>query len=427
MISRLAFGAAEVIDDPYPHFAAARAQSSVQWHEETGMWLAFGHAEANAVLRSRTLGRIWTPRWPEVAMPGFELIHRHSMLENEPPVHTRLRRLVAAAFARGHVERLRPRVAALAESLADQLADQFAEHDPGGPGVSGGSAGSGRSAGSGGPGVDLIAGFAEPLPVQVIAELLGIPESDRHLLRPWSNAIVKMYEYQVSPAQRAVAEAAASDFVAYLRELVGRRRRRPAADLISSLIAETDSAGGRLTEDELVTTCTLLLNAGHEASVNVVGNGVLALFGNPEQWQRLLAAEAAGRSLVESAVEELIRFDSPLQLFERTAISDTPIGDVTVRAGEKIAALLGSANRDPAVFDQPDQLDVGRADNPHLGFGAGIHFCVGAPLARVELQTSLRTLLRRFPALRPATDGLGRLRRSEFVIRGVTSLPVLLS
>lgn len=412
MISRLAFGAAEVIDDPYPHFAAARGQASVQWHEETRMWLAFGHAEANAVLRSRTLGRIWTPRWPEVAMPGFELIHRHSMLENEPPVHTRLRRLVAAAFARGHVERLRPRVAALAEGLADQLADQFAER------------GTGGSASSG---VDLIAGFAEPLPVQVIAELLGIPEPDRHLLRPWSNAIVKMYEYQVSPAQRVAAEAAAGDFVAYLRELVGRRRRRPAADLISSLIAETDSAGSRLTEDELVTTCTLLLNAGHEASVNVVGNGVLALFGNPEQWQRLLAAEAAGRSLVEPAVEELIRFDSPLQLFERTAISDTAIGDVTVRAGEKIAALLGSANRDPAVFDQPDRLDVGRADNPHLGFGAGIHFCVGAPLARVELQTSLRTLLRRFPALRPATGELSRLRRSEFVIRGLTSLPVLLN
>jgi cytochrome P450 len=403
MTSRLAFSSPAVIEDPYPHFAAERSRASVQWHEQTGMWLAFGHAEANAVLRSRSLGRIWTPRWPEQPMPGFELIHRHSMLENEPPTHTRLRRLVAAAFARGHVERLRPRVAALAEGLADQVAE------------------SGRN----GSAVDLIAGFAEPLPVQVIAELLGIPEPDRHLLRPWSNAIVKMYEYQVSAAQREAAEAAASDFVAYLRELVSQRRRRPAADLISSLIAETDSAGGRLSEDELVTTCTLLLNAGHEASVNVVGNGVLALFGNPDQWQRLLAAEAAGQSLVGRGVEELIRFDSPLQLFERTAISDTPIADVTVRAGQKIAALLGSANRDPAVFDQPDRLDVGRVDNPHLGFGAGIHFCVGAPLARVELQTSLRTLLRRFPTLRPATE-LGRLRRAEFVIRGVTSLPVLL-
>ena len=404
VISRLALGSAEVIDDPYPHFAQARSQGRVQWHPETGMWLAFGHAEANAVLRSRGLGRIWVPRWPEESMPGFELIHRNSLLENEPPVHTRLRRLVAGAFARGHVERLRPRVAALAEDLADALAE----------------------VGRDGAAVDLIAGFAEPLPVQVIAELLGVPAADRALLRPWSNAIVKMYEYQVSPAQREAAETAATEFVAYLRDLVQRRRREPAADLISSLIAETDSEGGRLTEDELVTTCTLLLNAGHEASVNVVGNGVLALFGYPDQWQRLLAAEAAGRSLVDRAVEELIRFDSPLQLFERTAVTDTRIGGVTVAAGERIAALLGAANRDPAVFEGPDVLDVGRADNPHLGFGAGIHFCVGAPLARVELQTSLRTLLRRFPGLRPAADDLGVLRRREFVIRGVSSLPVLL-
>ncbi len=203
---------------------------------------------------------------------------------------------------------------------------------------------------------------------------------------------------------------------------VGGTGRR--ADLISSLIAETDADGGRLSEEELVTTCTLLLNAGHEASVNVVGNGMLALFRNPDQWQRLLAAEAAGSSLVDSGVEELIRFDSPLQLFERTAIADTRIGEVTVRAGEKIAALLGSANRDPAVFADPDRLDIGRSDNPHLGFGAGIHFCVGAPLARVELQTSLRTLLDRFAGLRPATEDLAELRRAEFVIRGLSSLPV---
>ena len=409
MISELALSSAEVIGDPYPHFAAARNRAGVQLHAPTGMWLAFGYAEANAVLRSRTLGRIWTPRWPDLAMPGFELIHRNSMLENEPPAHTRLRRLVAGAFARGHVERLRPRVAALAEKLADGLAEAGRDDRP----------------------VDLIAGFAEPLPVQVIAELLGVPEADRALLRPWSNAIVKMYEYQVSDAQRAAAETAAEEFVAYLRELVARRRRSPEPDLISSLIAETDTetdaAGARLDEDELVTTCTLLLNAGHEASVNVVGNGMLALFGSPEQWQRLLEAEAAGRSLVDSAVEELIRYDSPLQLFERTAIADTRIGEVTVRAGEKIAALLGSANRDPAVFDEPDRLDVARPDNPHLGFGAGIHFCLGAPLARVELQTSLRTLLRRFPGLRPAVADLAGLRRAEFVIRGVSSLPVYLT
>jgi cytochrome P450 len=385
----------EVIADPYPYFAAARAKAPVQWHDGLQMWLAFSHHAANAVLRARSLGRIWTPRWPDVPMAAFELIHRNSLLENEPPVHTRLRRLVAGAFARGHVERLRPRVAELAERLADRVAD----------------------ASSDGSAVDLIPLYAEPLPVQVIGELLGVDESDWPLLRPWSNAIVKMYEYNVSDAQRTAAEQASAEFVDYLRAMVATRRAHLTDDLVSSLIAETDSDGGRLSEDELITTCTLLLNAGHEATVNVVGNGVLALGRHEAQWQRLLDDS----SLVDTAVEELIRYDSPLQLFERTAITDTQIGDVTVASGEKVAALLGSANRDPVVFAEPDTFDIGRIDNPHLGFGAGIHFCVGAPLARVELQTSLRTLLRRFPALRPAAEPRPR---SEFVIRGLKSLPV---
>jgi cytochrome P450 len=385
----------EVVADPYPHFAAARRQAPVQWHEGLGMWLTFTHAAANTVLRTRTLGRVWTPRRPDEPMPAFALIHVNSLLENEPPAHTRMRRLVAGAFARGHVERLRPRVAELAGRLADRVAD----------------------AGSDGSAVDLIALYAEPLPVQVIAELLGVPEPDWHLLRPWSNAIVKMYEYGVSPAQRDAAERASAQFVAYLRGLVAERRLAPGPDLISSLIAETDGDGARLSEDELVTTCTLLLNAGHEATVNVVGNGLTALLTQPEQ----LAAVRADDGLVDTAVEEMIRYDSPLQLFERTAISTTTIEDVVVEQGQKIAALLGAANRDPAVFADPDRFDVTRADNPHLGFGAGIHFCVGAPLARVELQTSLRTLLRRFPRL--ALHETPQ-RRPEFVIRGVVSLPV---
>jgi cytochrome P450 len=396
-ICTLDLGSAELVADPYPFFAQARAEAAVQWHEQLGMWLALSHREANAVLRARTLGRIWTPRWPELSMPAFELIHRNSLLELEPPDHSRLRRLVAGAFGRGHVARLQPRITELAERLADRLAD----------------------AGSDGSPVDLIEWYAEPLPVQVIAELLGVPEPDWPLLRPWSNAIVKMYEYQVSDQQRTAAETAAAEFVAYLRGLVAERRGRPGADLISSLIAETDSDGARLTEDELITTCTLLLNAGHEATVNVVGNGVYALGRHPEQWQRLLAEP----DLVDSGVEELVRYDSPLQLFERTAIADTTIGDVLVPAGAKIAALLGAANRDPAVFDSPNSFDVARVENPHLGFGAGIHFCVGAPLARVELHASLRTLLRRFPGLGLAEQPE---RRREFVIRGLRRLAVQL-
>jgi cytochrome P450 len=387
--------ASAVVDDPYPYFAAARTDAPVQWHDGLGMWLTFTHAAANAVLRSRSLGRLWSPRDPAQPMPFFELIHVNSLLENEPPTHTRLRRLVAGAFARGHVERLRPRIAELADRLASDVAEAGAE----------------------GGVVDLIPLYAEPLPVQVIAELLGVPESDWPLLRPWSNAIVKMYEYAVTDAQREAAERASREFVEYLRDLVARRRTQPGDDLVTSLIAETDADGTRLSEDELVTTCTLLLNAGHEATVNVVGNGMTALLTHVDQLSRLRAHPA----LVPGAVEELIRFDSPLQLFERTATADTEVAGVLVESGTKIAALLGAANRDPAVFAEPDRFDVARADNPHLGFGAGIHFCVGAPLARVELQASLATLLRRFPALALAEPPQ---RRPEFVIRGVRSLPV---
>jgi cytochrome P450 len=387
----------DVVADPYPYFARERARGPVLWHEGMGMWLAFDHASSNAVLRARTLGRIWTLRWPDEPLAAFTMLHVHSLLENEPPEHTRLRRLVAGAFSRGHVERLRPRVEELTSELADAVAD----------------------AGSDGSAVDLMALYAEPLPVQVIAELLGVPREDWGLLRPWSNAIVKMYEYGVTPQQRRDAEQASVEFVDYLRGLVAQRRSAPGDDLITSLVQETDSDGARLTEDELITTCTLLLNAGHEATVNTTGNGFLAMLRHPRQHAAIAGADdpaAAG-----PAVEELLRYDSPLQLFERTAIADTEIAGVTVRTGEKIAALLGAANRDPAVFESPDAFDLEREHNPHLSFGAGIHFCVGAPLARVELQSSLRTLVRRFP--RMALAGTPR-RRPEFVIRGLHELPV---
>jgi cytochrome P450 len=395
-VSTIDLTSPEVVADPYPFLAAERDIAPVRWHDGLGMWLTFTHSAANAVLRDRGLGRVWRSRWPEVPMPAFNMIHMNSILENEPPTHTRLRRLIAGAFARGHVERLRPRVAELAGVLADRVAD----------------------AGSDGSPVDLMATYAEPLPVQVIAELLGVPEPDWPLLRPWSNAIVKMYEYDVTDEQRTAAETASAEFVDYLRDLVAQRRVTPGDDLLSSLLAETDSEGGRLTEDELITTCTLVLNAGHEATVNVVGNGLTALLQHREQYETL---EVDNDAVIATAVEELIRYDSPLQLFERTATEDVEVGGITVREGEKIAALLGAANRDPEVFNEPDRFDLLRTENPHLGFGAGIHFCVGAPLARVELQTSLQTLRSRFANLQLAELPQ---RRSEFVIRGVTSLPV---
>ncbi|HEY0403591.1 MAG TPA: cytochrome P450, partial [Blastococcus sp.] len=331
-----------VVADPYPSFARARAVAPVQWHEGLGLWLAFTHTESNAVLRDRRLGRIWKDKEPESRFESFNLIHRNAILEMEPPHHTRLRRLISTAFARGHVERLRPWVEDLAGRLVDGLVERSAGSEP----------------------VDLLTGVAEQLPVAVIAELLGVPDVDRPLLRPWSNAIVKMYEYDRTRQREEDAERAADEFVAYLRDLAAERRKKPGEDLVSHLVtvrddSVTDQGGATLTEDELVTTCILLLNAGHEATVNVTGNGTLALLRNPDQLQRL----REDRSLLPTAIEEFMRFDSPLQLFERTATEDVEIGGITVEKGQKIAALLGSANHDPAVFADPETLDVGRAEN----------------------------------------------------------------
>ena len=392
-----------VVADPYPAFARARAQAPVQWHEGLGLWLAFTHAESNAVLRDRRLGRIWRDREPAERFASFNLIHRNALLEMEPPDHTRLRRLVSAAFARGHVERLRPWVQQVAGELVDGLVERSGGSEP----------------------VDVLSGMAEELPVAVIAELLGVPQADRPLLRPWSNAIVKMYEYGRTTALEDAAERAADQFVTYLRGLATDRRRAPGEDLLSHLVTVRDDSvvevgAPVLTEDELVTTCILLLNAGHEATVNVSGNGLLALLEHPDQLARL----RADPGLLPTAVEELMRFDSPLQLFERTAIADVQLGGITVREGQKVAALLGAANRDPAVFADPDRLDVGRTDNPHVTFGAGVHFCIGAPLARVELQASFGALLERTSRLEL---GAPARRRPEFVIRGLSELPVVAS
>ena len=393
----LDLGDPAVVADPYPAFARARAVAPVQWHEDMGLWLAFGHAEANAVLRDRRLGRIWTDRAPAERFGSFNLIHRNAILEMEPPEHTRLRRLISSAFARGHVERLRPWVEDLARTLVDELVERSGGSEP----------------------VDLLAGMAEQLPVAVIAELLGVPEADRPLLRPWSNAIVKMYEYGRTAETEASAERAAGEFVAYLRALAAERRTSPGEDLVSHLVSLRDADGDTLTEDELVTTCILLLNAGHEATVNVSGNGTLALLQHPDQLRRL----REDRALLPTAIEEFMRYDSPLQLFERTATEDVELGGITVERGRKIAALLGAANRDPAVFAGADTFDVGRADNPHITFGAGIHFCIGAPLARVELQATFGALLDRTSTIELGGEPV---RRPEFVIRGLRTLPVVL-
>ena len=377
-------GSADLVADPYPVFAAEREQGDVARHAESGLWLTFSHAAAGAVLRDRRLGRIWRDHEPAAYLEPFNLLHRNQMMENEPPDHTRLRRLVAGAFARGHVERLRPRVQELAAALLDEV-------DP--------------------EGFDVIGQYAEPLPVLVIAELLGVPPAYVPELRHWSQAIVRMYEPTRTDAVVDAAVLAAADFAQLVRELAEDRASRPQDDLLTDLVAARDQ-GERLSPDEVVASAVLLLNAGHEASVNVFGNGLVAMLTRG-------ALPAPGEEA--ACVEEMLRFDSALQLFERTAKTDLTVAGMDLAAGDKVAVLLGAANRDPAVFDQPDVFDPRRDPNPHLAFGAGLHFCLGAPLARMELVESLGLLLTRFPQLRLETDPKPR---GTFVLRGFETVSV---
>jgi cytochrome P450 len=383
----------EFIADPYPIYAKLRTEAEIHQHELLGQAIAVSHRACSAVLRNPALQRSWTDREPASELCAFNLLHRNSMLETSPPRHTRLRRLVSVAFNRGHTERLRPKV----QTIADRLVSEFAERID-----TGGSA-------------DLVTTVAGPLPIEVIAELLGVPDCDRGLLQPWSNAIVKMYEYDTAPDRRLAAEQAAIEFVDYLRALVADRRARPGDDLVTDLVAVSSS--GALADDEVVGTAALLLMAGHEATVNVLGNGMLALLTHRHQWRRLCHEPG----LLPLAVEELIRFDAPLQIFERTAVTDVEIAGWRVPAGQKIAALLGAAARDPAVFPDQDNLDIGRQPNPHLGFGMGLHYCLGAPLARVEVEAALRALTTLLPHLRLAGEPV---RRPEFAIRGLSTLPI---
>ncbi|WP_328781366.1 cytochrome P450 [Streptomyces canus] len=385
--------------DPYPAYAELRAHGRVQYFEPTNQWLVPHHADVSALLRDRRLGRTYQHRFthedfgrtaPPAAHEPFHTLNDHGMLDLEPPDHTRIRRLVSKAFTPRTVEQLRPYVTRLAGELVDRLVAEG--------------------------GGDLLTDVAEPLPVAVIAEMLGIPEADRAPLRPWSADICGMYELNPREDVAARAVRASVEFSDYLRELIAERRKNPGDDLISGLIAAHDE-GDRLTEQEMISTCVLLLNAGHEATVNATVNGWWALFRNPDQ----LAELRADHSLVPRAVEELMRYDTPLQLFERWVLDEIEIDGTTIPRGAEIALLFGSANHDPATFPNPERLDLTRMDNPHISFSAGIHYCIGAPLARIELAASMTALLEKAPTLSLAQEPQ---RKPNFVIRGLEGLSV---
>ncbi len=387
------------IADPYPAFARLRADKPVIFDSATNQWLIARFADVNALLRDRRLGRSYvhvathedfgrTP--PPAWQVPFEASQRLQLIDMEPPDHTRLRRLVSTAFTPRTVEGLRPRVTELVDGLVSSALERGA--------------------------FDLLADLIEQLPVAVIAELLGIPPADRRRLRPWSADMTLMFELTRSEADERRAVQATVEFSDYLRALIRERNARPRADLLSEL-ALVAEAGDRLSEDELIATSILLLNAGHEASVNGAANAWWTLFRHPEA----LADLRANPGLVPTAVEELLRYDTPAPMFERWVLEDIELHGVSIPRGQELALLFASANRDPSQFVNPDEIVLDRAPNPHLSFGAGIHFCLGAPLARLELGILFRAILERMPTLELVAEPAWKPR---FVLRGLQALPV---
>jgi cytochrome P450 len=354
------------VQDPYPFYERARAAGPFFHWQDYNLVCTGNAAAVNAIFRDRRFGR--EPINPTVIpthLAPFYAVEAHSMLELEPPRHTRLRNLVLRAFTSRRIVGLQPDIAALSEELV-------AAFPPGE--------------------FDLLTHFAQPLPVRIIARLLGVPEEMAPDLLRWSNAMVGMYMAGRTREMEDRAVAATEAFVAFLRAYVEDRRRRPADDLITQLIA-AEMEGERLSTDELITTCILLLNAGHEATVHTIGNGVKALLetGTP---LTVLAAEN-----IEATVEEILRYDPALHMFTRHAYEDVEVMGHTFHRGDQVALLLASANRDPGVWDRPDQFLPARPIKPISSFGAGLHFCVGAPLARLELQLALPILFQRVPGL----------------------------
>ena len=383
----------EFIEDPYPTYHRLRAEDPVH-HNPLGFWVLTRYEDVVAALRDPRLGkeaiasfvaaRFGTP------IPAVGL----SMLDRDPPDHTRLRGLVSKAFTPRVVEGLRPHIQSIVDGL---LARVEGRHS-----------------------MDLIEEFAYPLPVIVICQMLGVPVEDRDQFRQWGLDIARGLDTIMLPPDSEVGQrstAARRALADYFRALIAERRASPRGDMLSDLIA-AEEAGDKLSVDELLATCILLLVAGHETTVNLIGNGTLALLRHPDQRQRL--REDPG--LIESAVEELLRYDGPVQRTARIPSEDLTIGARTIPKGELVMPFIGAADRDPAQFPEPDQLDIGRADNRHIAFGWGIHFCLGAPLARLEGQIAIGTLVERLPKLELATDRPAH--RPSLTLRGLSSLPV---
>ena len=357
------------VQNPYPFYQRLRPLGDLVYWDDYDMVCATGYAAVNAVLRDRRLGREMPAdlRAPVPAhLAPFYDIEAHSMLELNPPRHTRLRSLVLRAFTSRRINALAPEI----EVLCHQLIDDFPKGE-----------------------VDLLKDYAQKLPVIIIARLLGVPENMADQLLVWSNAMVAMYQARRNRADEEAAVRASTEFAGFMRGYVEQRRTTAADDLISHLIA-AEEGGQKLSTDELITTCILLLNAGHEATVHSMGNGLKTLLQN----QTPLAALAAEQ--IDTTVEEILRYDPPLHMFTRIATEDLELFGHGIKRGQMIGCLLASANRDPAAYTQPEVFQPDRAIKANTAFGGGLHFCVGAPLARLELKIALPVLFSRCPDLR---------------------------
>lgn len=392
------------VADPYPTYARLRAESPVFFDPTWDLTFFARHADVAGILKDRRFGRdvrhalspdevdpevfrrIYPPQYP-----NWTRYIRDSFIDLEPPRHTRIRRLVQFAFTPRASQSYRPRMEETAHAALDRLLESGS--------------------------MEAIAGYATPIPLTMIAELLGVPAADQPRLVAWSHAIVRVFDQACTPQEGEAAERAVVEFAGYVRDLIADRRARPGDDLVTALV-EARVEGDRLSEDELVATCILTLNAGHEATVHAVGNGLLALARHPGEYRRLRTEPG----LIWTAVDELLRYDAPLQMFERWVLEDLEWGGRPLRKGTKVGLLFGSANRDGERFARPDTLDLGREDNPHVSFGAGIHFCVGAPLATVELEVAFSAWASRVEEFGIDAEDIDRT--PSLVFRGARRLPV---
>lgn len=393
-----------VLANPYPYYRWLQNHDPVHWGKagepgQAGCWYITRYAEATAALKEPRLGReIWRlhpepAQETDVASDSPSLaMSKQWMVLRDPPVHTRLRSLVQRAFTPRMIEQLRPRMTGLVNALLNQGIEQGQ--------------------------MDLLRDFAQPLPVIMIAELLGVPAVDQVRFMPWSRALAAVIEFEQNEAVRAAGDQAVLALADYLRTIIDRRRRQPQDDLISALLA-VEEDGRRPSEEELIGTMTQLLFGGNEPVLHLIGNGLLALLQHPAQ----CAAWRATPALSETAIDELMRYDSSVQMTFRYALAEVVLGDQTIQPGQQVAIVMGAANRDPAYFADPDTLDLARTPNRHLSLGVGIHYCIGAALAKAEASTAFSVLLNRLPNL--ALQPVDLHWRRAVAVRGLEELPVI--